>query len=103
MFDYAVCQLNGKQYKVIPGKAFEVEVGPTVTGEIDVPLIMRVSGGKIDMGNPLLKDKIKLKVLNNFFRKIRVSKFHAKANYRKTTGSKYNLAQVIFEPVKKES
>jgi ribosomal protein L21 len=66
---YTVCQIGSRQYLIEPGKTFEVDlmdVEKTLTLELEV------------VGN-IKKDKI------------RVAKFHAKANYRKVIGSRRQM------------
>lgn len=97
MQGYAICEISGKQYKVESNKPFEVSLqkeGDTV--EADVLLISK--DGKVEIGTPFLKEKLKLKRLEDGKgKKIRVSKFHAKANYRRTTGYRSKVTKVVWE------
>lgn len=102
MLNYAVCEISGKQYKVVPGEVFEVNLqkaGDTI--EADVLLLFE--DGKLKIGKPTLKEKLGLKRLGDGKgQKIRVSKFHAKANYRKTIGYRSKITRLVWD-VKKSS
>lgn len=101
MLDYAVCEIAGKQYKVIPNQSFEVT--SQSESDIEVNVLLLSKDGKLEFGNPYLKEKLTLKRLEaTRGDKIRVSKFHAKANFRKSVGSRSKLIKVIL-PVKKAS
>ncbi len=94
---YAICEINGKQYKVESNKPFEVDL---VEGakNIEASVLLMVDQGKLNLGKPYLKEKMKLEVLAEYKKdKIRVAKFHAKANYRKVTGSRRQVTQVVFK------
>ena len=97
MLQYAICEIKGKQYKVIPNKAFEVDFFEESGKDIETNVLLLSEDGKIKVGNPYLKEKLTLKrVENTKGKKIRVSKFHAKANYRKTIGARAKLTRVIL-------
>lgn len=99
MLKYAVCEISGKQYSVEPGKPFEVTL-PGLAWEardIEVNVLMKVDDDRLKVGKPYLKEKLKLKVLETFKgKKIRVAKYHAKANYRRIKGFRANLAKVVL-------
>ncbi len=85
MISFAVLEIKGKQYKVTPGQKFLVDLVGEETAEMKV--LMLSEDGKIKIGNPYLDSKLKLKVIEDKkMPKIRVAKFHAKANYRRVTG-----------------
>src|SRR3989344_9681214 len=87
MFDYAVCQIAGKQVIVEPGKEITVpSLGDITVFECD-KVILTSEKGQINIGNPFLKEKIKFNVLNGGNKKIRVSFYKSKANHRKVVGS----------------
>ncbi len=96
MISYAICEIKGKQYKVLPGKPFLVDLENDKNPE--APVLLMVDEKKISLGKPYLKDKLKLEVLENNFKakKIRVAKFHAKANYRKVQGSRATYTKLIY-------
>lgn len=87
MFDYAVCQIAGKQVIVEPGKEITVpSLGDVTVFECD-KVILTSEKGKINLGTPFLKEKIKFDVLGGSNKKIRVSFYKSKANHRKVVGS----------------
>ena|SRR3972149_9010374 len=98
MFDYAICEISGKQYKVIPDKVLEIDFQGESTKDIETNVLLLVDDGKVKIGKPYLKDKIALKWMENTKgSKIRVSKFHAKANYRKTIGQRSKITKVMLK------
>lgn len=98
MLNYAICEISGKQYKVIPGQALEVALQPESGKGIEVNVLLLSEEGKLKIGNPYLKEKLTLKWIEDLKgEKIRVSKFHAKANYRRTTGYRSKLTKVVLE------
>lgn len=97
MLSYVVCEIAGKQYKVIPNQPLIVDYLGETLKKLEVNALLLSEGGKIKVGNPYLKEKLSLDVVENIRgEKIRVSKFHAKANYRKITGHKSKLTKVIY-------
>lgn len=97
MLNYAICEISGKQYKVVPGKAFEVSFQGEENSEIEANILLLAMDDKLKIGNPYLKEKLTLKCIENIKgSKIKVSKFHAKANYRRTTGYRSKLTQVVL-------
>ena len=95
MVNYAVCEIAGKQYKVIPDKSFEITSQPGT--DIEVNVLLLSEDGKLKIGNPYLKEKLTLRnIEEGRGDKIRVSKFHAKANYRKTTGSRSKITKFVL-------
>ena len=96
MLDYAICEISGKQYKVIPNEPLEVDLLDTKK-DVEVAVLLLSDEGKTKIGTPYLKEKMLLKYLGEIKSdKIRVAKFHAKANYRKVTGHKSKLTKVVF-------
>lgn len=91
---YTIIEIAGKQYRAEPGKAFEI------TLQEDKPeagVLMTVDEGKVNIGKPYLK-KVTLKVLEQRKgEKIRVAKFHAKANYRRVRGFRPQISKVVLE------
>ncbi len=64
---------------------------------IEVSTLLLSDEGKIKIGTPYLKDKITLENLGMVRgKKIRVAKFHAKANFRKVTGSRSKKTKVVY-------
>lgn len=97
MFDYAICDISGKQYKVLPNKAFEVDFLGEDQKNVDAQVLLLSEGNKIKLGTPFLKEKLTLDVLGTERGdKIRVAKFHAKANYRRVKGFRSKLTKVVY-------
>lgn len=98
MLNYAVCEISGKQYKVIPNKAFEVSRLEGDGKNIKVKVLLLLSeDGKVEIGKPYLKEELVLERVEDIKGvKIRVSKFHAKANFRKTIGYRSKLTKVML-------
>lgn len=96
MLEYVVCEIAGKQYKIIPSIPIEVDwLGDK--NELEVPVLLLSEDGNIKIGTPFLDRKIKLECIETIKRKkIRVAKFHAKANYRKMIGSRKKMTKVLF-------
>ncbi len=96
MSEYAVCNISGKQYKIVPNVPFTVDLLEEV-GTIEPEVLLLSQNGKLSVGMPILKEKITLEILENVAgKKIRVSKFHAKANYRRTTGIRPKYTKLVW-------
>lgn len=103
MLNYAICEISGKQYKVTPGAVLAIDFQDQSKKDIETNVLVLSEDGKIKVGKPYLKEKITLKRIENTKgKKIRVSKFHAKANYRKTIGFRPKITKVKLS-VKKSS
>mgnify|MGYP001619949812 FL=1 len=97
MFDFAICEIGGKQYRLIPNEPFLVDFLKGEEKKIEVPLLLHSEGGKVKIGTPFLKEKLTLEVLETVkTNKIRVAKFHAKANYRKVSGMRAKKTKVLY-------
>ncbi len=95
MLDFAICEIDGKQVKIVSN--LEVWVDSITVKDMEVNVLMRSQGGKIEIGKPYLKEKLTLKNVGDVRgEKIRVAKFHAKANFRKVTGSRSRKTKVIY-------
>ncbi len=100
MLNYAVCEISGKQYKVVPGKDFTVSLQKE-GDSIEATVLLLSEDGSLKIGTPVLKEKLTLtRVEDSKGPKIRVSKFHAKANYRRTIGYRSKTTKLVL-PVKK--
>lgn len=96
MINYAICEISGKQYKVIPGKTFEVSLQEEGK-DVEVNVLLLSEDDKLELGTPYLKEKLTLKrVEDSKGKKIRVSKFHAKANYRRTIGYRSKITKLVL-------
>lgn len=97
MLNYAICQIKGKQYKVLENKPFNTDWVGEEKGDIVSEVLLKATGDKIEIGAPFLKDKITLKNLGTVSGvKIRVAKFHAKANYRRVSGIRPKYTRLVY-------
>ena len=97
MLDFAICEISGKQYKVVPNTPLVVDYLGEEQKNVEAEVLLLSEDGKIKVGNPYLKDKVTLDFVENFKAdKIRVAKFHAKANYRKVTGMRPKKTRVVL-------
>lgn len=96
MLDYAICEILGKQYKITPGKMIEVDLLDDAK-DVEAAVLLLSEGGKVKIGSPYLKDKLTLKYLEIVKGdKLRVAKFHAKANYRKVRGHRAKKTRLVW-------
>lgn len=100
---YAVIKTGGKQYKVSEGDVIEVErliTKPNQEFSFENVLLYS-SDDLLKIGKPLVDGiSVKAKVLEQKRgEKIRVSKFKAKARYRRTTGHRQELSKVLIEQI----
>ena len=59
MLNYAICEISGKQIKVVPGKIFEVSLQKE--GQIiEANVLLSSENDKLNIGRPFLKEKLKL-------------------------------------------
>lgn len=94
MFDFAVCQIAGKQVIVEPGKEITVpSLGEATSFECD-KVILTSEKGKVNLGAPYLKEKLAFEVLGGNNKKIRVSFYKPKANHRKVVGSNQPYSRI---------
>ena len=97
MFNFAICEISGKQYKLIPNEPFLVDFLGEEEKKIEALVLLLSEGGKVKIGTPFLKEKLTLEVLETVkASKIRVAKFHAKANYRKVSGMRPKKTKVLY-------
>lgn len=99
MLNYAICEISGKQYKVVPGKPFEVCLPDNGNkDEVEANVLLLSEDGKLQVGNPFLKDKLTLKKVEDLKGpKIRVAKYHAKANCRSAIGFRSKLTKIVLD------
>lgn len=105
--NYSIVEINGKQYKAIPGKTIMVD---RIDGEIDQVLdlntvMLKVADDAIEVGAPFVENtKVQVKILEHSKAdKIRVAKFKAKSRYRKVQGHRQlqTLLEVLGDSSKK--
>jgi ribosomal protein L21 len=89
MLNYLVAEIKGKQYKVMPNRKFNVDfLGDDIKTLACETVMLMSDGDNLSIGAPFLKDKVTFDVIaTTKGKKIRVAKFHAKANTRKVTGA----------------
>ncbi|MBI2040298.1 50S ribosomal protein L21 [Candidatus Microgenomates bacterium] len=98
MLKYAICQISGKQYQVFPNKILEVDFLGEEIKNIEVNVLLLCEDGKIKLGKPFLKEKLNLKVLDHKKgEKIRIAKFHAKANFRRLKGFRPKYTNILWD------
>ena len=102
---YAIIESCGKQYKVAEGdvvffEKLDVEEGKKVTFD---KVILVSNDGKIEVGTPNVKGvKVEGKVVSHGKgKKIRVYKYKAKKNYRRTQGHRQPYTKVEITAIKK--
>ncbi|OGE37124.1 50S ribosomal protein L21 [Candidatus Daviesbacteria bacterium RIFCSPLOWO2_01_FULL_39_12] len=94
--NYAICQINGRQLKVIPGQPFDIDE-KIIGKQIQVKILLSSDEGKLKVGTPFLKEELTLDVLDTVKgSKIRVAKYHAKANFRKVTGLRLAKSRLVW-------
>lgn len=95
MFDYAVCEIAGKQIIVTAGKEFTVPFLGEIS-ELECARVLMISEkGKLSLGAPFLKEKIKFEVLSETpTKKTRVAFYKPKANHRKVTGHNGRFSKI---------
>lgn len=95
MLNYLVVEIKGKQYQIGPKQKVRVDfLGEVKKIECD-KVLLKSEGDKLEIGSPYLKDKVVFDVVENVKAdKIRVAKFHAKANTRKVTGFTKKLSVI---------
>lgn len=95
---YAICQINGKQYKFEPNKALGIDLIKNGQKDLSVKVLLISEDNKIKLGKPFLKDELTLNILDNVKgEKLRVGKYHSKANYRRVTGQRAQQTKVILD------
>jgi large subunit ribosomal protein L21 len=99
---YAVIKTGGKQYRVAEGETLTVEKINIEEGkpvEFDQVLLL-VKDGQVEVGTPVLKAKVKGTVKDQAKdKKIRVSRFKAKTQYRRTVGHRQPVTVVRIEKI----
>ena len=96
--DFAVVKIAGKQHLVSVGDTISIQADLGEVGKkLNFPEVLLLSlGDQISIGTPLV-DKAEVAtevVFSGRGEKIRVSKFKAKARYRKTIGFRSNLTKL---------
>lgn len=96
MSDFAVCEISGKQYKLTPNNPIEVDFLDSQK-DFEAVVLLLSENGKLRIGSPYLKEKLTLRFVESTRGdKIRVAKFHSKANYRKIVGHKSKQTKLVW-------
>ena len=100
---YAIIETGGKQYKVTPGEAIDVEHLDVLEGEtveLDKVLLI-VDGDKITVGTPTVDEAkvIAISQGDGKARKIIVLKYKPKVRYRKKTGHRQRYTRLVIDKI----
>jgi len=100
---YAIIESGGKQYKVSPGDAIEVERLPDQPGEpIEFDRVLFYSAeGDIRCGNPVLGNVRVIGTVQaqKLGRKITVATYKRRTGYRRKKGHRQRLTRVVIERI----
>ncbi len=100
---YAVIKTGGKQYKVREGDVIEVErLTSQENGLFTFPEVLLYSNNGVSLfGQPFIPDiVVSGEILKNMRgEKIRVAKYKAKVRYRRVTGHRQELSQVVIKSI----
>lgn len=96
---YSVIEIGSKQYKVSPGSIVYSELLKANEGDIlDLKVLALSDGSQLKLGRPYLDSVAKATVVKNSKgKKIRVFKYKAKKNYKRTIGhrQRYSKLEVL--------
>jgi large subunit ribosomal protein L21 len=100
---YAVIETGGKQYKVTPGQAIDVERLDVAEGsitELDKVLLI-ADGDKVTVGTPTIDGArvIATSQGNGKGKKIIVFKYKPKVRYRKKTGHRQLYTRLVIDKI----
>lgn len=95
MLNFAVVEISGRQYKIEPGKSYQVDfLGDIKTLECDKVIAKNDEKG-FTLGNPYLKDRLVFEIISSQKdQKIRVATYKAKANTRRVKGSRRIVSNI---------
>lgn len=99
---YAIIETGGKQVKVEVGSKIYVEkLNAEVGSTFNFDKVLLVSGDKLTIGNPTIKGaSVSAKVeKQGLSKKIRIYKYKAKANERKTIGHRQPFTCLTVEAI----
>jgi len=99
---YAVIRTGGKQYRVSEGDVIRVEHLPTEEKQITFSdVLLYAADSSVMVGSPIVSDIVVSATVMGDVRgeKIRVSKFKAKARYRRVTGHRQALSEVKIDSI----
>ena len=99
---YAIFRTGGKEYKVKPGDVVRVEKLPAEPGAgVEFNHVFAVRKQSLVLGKPLVADaKVTGTVLRNGRApKVRVFKFKASKQYRRTAGHRQAFSEVLIRDI----
>ncbi|HUI42581.1 MAG TPA: 50S ribosomal protein L21 [Terriglobia bacterium] len=99
---YAIFRTGGKEYKVKPGDVVRVEKLPAEPGAgVEFNHVFAVRKQTLVLGSPLVADaKVTGTVLRNGRgRKVRVFKFKASKQYRRSLGHRQDFSEVLIREI----
>lgn len=98
MKNFAIIDIDSKQYYAVPGETLETEKIDGKKGDKIAfdKVLLQVNDTKIDIGQPFLKKIIvNAKIIEHFKdKKIRVAKFKAKSRYRRVMGHRQQKTKI---------
>lgn len=101
---YAIFEINNRQYMVKPGQIVEVDRLPQGPKSLTVDKVLLLAeDGKVEIGAPYLKKTLNFTVLGDIKKvKIRVATYKAKANYRRVIGQRTVVTKIQLAGEKEE-
>lgn len=97
MMRFAVVEISGRQFKIEPGKNFQVDYLGDIQEYLCEKVLLVADEKEVKVGKPYLKDSLKFKVEEvKRGKKIRVATYHAKANTRRVKGSRASYSVLSF-------
>jgi large subunit ribosomal protein L21 len=102
MVKYAVVKTGGKQYLVKENDEIIVDRLADKEGDkINLETLATFEDeGKIDLGTPVLKEKLSATVVGNMKgEKIRIAKFKSKVRYRRMSGFRPSLSKIKISKI----
>ena len=103
---YAVILSGGKQHKVSPGQEILVDKLPVDKGSLQIKEVLLLSeDGQIKIGTPFIENcSVAATILASVKgKKLKISKFKAKVNYRKTIGFRPLYSRIRIDSIGNDS
>ncbi len=101
--DYAVFKTGGKQYRVQPGDALDVELLPNEVDSLaEFGEVLAVSrDGELTVGSPTVPGaSVRAQVKSHYKdRKLMVYKYKAKTRYRRKRGHRQSYTRVVIQDI----
>lgn len=96
---FAVIRIGGRQYLVSEGT--EVEVDKLDPKNVSPEVLMVYKGGKLELGKPVLKTTVKVKIVEAEVKGEKVSgfKYKSKSRYRKRFGFRPVYTKIQVEKI----